>query len=260
MKSIRQTIIDKGHHITNVYFTAGHPTLESVVPLIHALERSGADLIELGMPYSDPLADGTTIQQSSAIALAHGQTITHILDQVRTARASATIPIILMGYYNQMLQYGVERFIADCGSAGIQGLIIPDLPMDIYVERYRDLFERHSIEIAFLITPMTSDERIRQADSLSSAFLYVVSQSSITGKQGSFDDTQLAYFQRIKDMKLISPQLLGFGIHNAETFDTACRYFHGAIIGSAFIRAIDGKVESQLAQTTSDFLSNIISS
>lgn len=239
MKSIRQTILDKGHNILNVYFTAGHPTLESTEIIIKALEENGVDLIELGMPYSDPLADGPTIQKSSEIALKNGQTIQNIFLQVKSARTVSKIPIILMGYYNQMLQYGVEKFLKDANIAGIQGLIIPDMPMEVFENEYQALFEKYNVEISFLITPMTSDERIKQADRLSSAFLYVVSQSSITGKQGGISADQLKYFERVKNLKLESPALIGFGIHDKNTRDIANTFSNGVIVGSAFIRILE---------------------
>lgn len=239
MKSIRQTILDKGRNILNVYFTAGHPTLESTEIIIKALADSGVDLIELGMPYSDPLADGPTIQQSSEMSLKNGQTISNIFQNVKNIRVTHKIPIILMGYFNQMLQYGAEKFIAEAHESGIQGLIIPDMPMEVYNRDYKGFFEKYQMEISFLITPMTSNERILQADRLSSAFLYVVSQSSITGKQGGISEEQIEYFNRIQNMALQSPTLIGFGIHDKTTRNIADQYSNGAIVGSAFIRILE---------------------
>jgi tryptophan synthase alpha chain len=239
MQTIRQTITDKQKNVLNVYFTAGHPTLESTEIIIKALAENAVDLIELGMPYSDPLADGPTIQKSSEIALKNGQSISNIFQNVRNIRKTHDIPIILMGYFNQMLQYGAEKFISDAHESGIQGLIIPDMPMEIYERDYKDLFQKYQMEISFLITPMTSDERVRQAGRLSSAFLYIVSQSSITGKQGGISEEQLAYFNRIKSMNLESPSLIGFGIHDKTTRNIANQYSNGAIVGSAFIRILE---------------------
>ena len=255
MQTIRQTITDKQKNVLNVYFTAGHPTLESTEIIIKSLAENGVDLIELGMPYSDPLADGPTIQKSSEIALKNGQSISNIFQNVRNIRKTHDIPIILMGYFNQMLQYGAEKFIADGHESGIQGLIIPDMPMEIYERDYKDLFQKYQMEISFLITPMTSDERIRQADSLSSAFLYVVSQSSITGKQGGISEDQLAYFNRIKAMNLKSPSLIGFGIHDKPTREIANQYSNGAIVGSAFIRILEENQDLQ--NNISDFINNL---
>lgn len=237
--SIRNTINQKGKETLNVYCTAGYPDLDSTVTVLKSLSEQGVDLIELGMPYSDPLADGETIQKSSQVALQNGLTLDILFAQVKEARQSTQVPIIAMGYYNQMLQYGVEKFLSSAQESGIQGLIIPDLPMDIYERDYIELFRKHNIEISFLITPLTSAKRIRQADRLSSAFIYVVSQTSITGKKGDIQSHQKEYFERIEKMNLQSPRLIGFGIHDKVTYDTACSYSHGAIIGSAFIRALE---------------------
>jgi len=255
MNRIQQTILDKGGDILNVYFTAGYPTLDSIVPIIESLEKNGADLIELGMPYSDPLADGVTIQQSSEKALANGLNLKNLFESINASRTMTSIPIIMMGYFNQLLQFGVERFLEIASNAGVDGMIIPDLPMDIYERDYRSLFGKYGIGMSFLVSPMTSDERIRQADKLSDAFIYVVSQSSITGKKGDISNDQKAYFERIKSMNLKTPTLIGFGIHDNETYRTACQHSSGAIIGSAYIRALGngGDVET----VTSDFIKGI---
>ena len=237
--TIRNTINNKGKEILNVYCTAGYPSLDSTVTVLKSLSDQGVDLIELGMPYSDPLADGETIQRSSQIALQNGLSLDTLFAQVQEARQETQVPIIAMGYYNQMLQYGVERFLSSAQESGIQGLIIPDIPMDIYERDYLELFEKYNMEISFLITPLTSDERIRQAGRLSSAFIYVVSQTSITGKSGDISDEQKRYFERIENMNLDSPRLIGFGIHDKTTYNVACDNSHGAIVGSAFIRALD---------------------
>ncbi len=237
--TIRKTILDKGSDILNVYCTAGYPKLDNTGTILKSLSSQGVDLIELGMPYSDPLADGETIQRSSQIALQNGLTLDILFGQVKEAREHTSTPIIAMGYYNQMLQYGVERFLSRSHDSGIQGLIIPDLPMDIYERDYQHLFVKYNMEISFLITPLTSDERIHQADKLSTAFIYVVSQTSITGKQGVISIAQKKYFERIESMNLVSPRLIGFGIHDRMTYNQACKYSHGAIVGSAFIRSLD---------------------
>jgi len=252
--TIRNTIQNKGEQILNVYCTAGYPNLDSTVPVLKSLSDEGVDLIELGMPYSDPLADGTTIQESSQKALQNGLSLDILFDQVKEAREYTQVPIISMGYYNQMLQYGVDRFLSAAQTAGIQGLIIPDLPMDIYEEEYQELFSQYIMEMSFLITPLTSEERIRQADRLSSAFIYVVSQTSITGKKGDIQSSQKEYFDRIEKMNLQSPRLIGFGIHDKASYDTACKYSHGAIIGSAFIRALD---EENIERSISEFVKGI---
>ena len=252
---IKKTIEEKGTGILNVYFTAGYPRLEDTVNIISGLSEAGVDLIELGMPYSDPLADGLTIQQSSEKALKNGMNLKLLFEQVKEARKHTEIPIIAMGYYNQLLQYGEENFLKEASDCGINGLIIPDLPMDIYESKYQSLFNQYGLSISFLISPMTTDDRIQQADRLSSAFIYVVSQSSITGKSNDITDDQKAYFTRIHEMGLHSPTLIGFGIHDRSTYEIACKYSHGAIVGSAFIRALDS--EEPIDKRISDFIKNI---
>ncbi len=237
MKRLTQLFTNSTHPILNIYFTAGYPELEATVPIIHSLKASGADIIELGIPYSDPLADGKTIQESSAKALKNGMNLRILFDQVKQVRSEGNdIPIILMGYYNQMLQFGVENFLKECQKADIDGLIIPDLPMTIYEVEYKTLFEKYKIGITFLITPDTSEGRIRLADRLSTSFIYVVSQSSITGNTNKINEKQLSYFNKIKNSNLQTPTLIGFGIYNNDTFLRTSQYSNGAIIGSAFIR------------------------
>lgn len=253
--SIRERIRKAGGRALNVYFTAGFPSLDSIPTIIGALENSGADLIELGMPYSDPLADGLTIQKSSKIALENGLNLKILFEQIEVARKSTTIPIIMMGYFNQLLQFGVEDFLKLASEKGIDGLIIPDLPMDIYERDYQLLFEKYKMTISFLISPMTSKERIEQADRLSSAFIYVVSQSSITGKKGDISEDQKQYFKRIESMDLKSPRLIGFGIHDSKSFETACTYSNGAIVGSAYIRAL--AEADDIVKTTASFIKSI---
>lgn len=255
MNRIKKTIIDKGGDILNVYFTAGYPTISSIEEIIRSLQVSGADIIELGMPYSDPLADGVTIQQSSQTALQNGLKLSHIFNGIKLARRDNDIPIIMMGYFNQLLQYGVERFVTEAVDCGVDGMIIPDLPMDIYQEQYQELFNKHKMGISFLISPQTSDERIRLADALSDTFVYMVSQSSITGKSGDISEAQKAYFHRINNMQLDTPRLIGFGIHDNETYRTAAAYSHGAIIGSAYIRALADTRD--IGNTTQEFIKKI---
>jgi tryptophan synthase alpha chain len=239
MNKIRQTILDKKERVLNVYFTAGHPTIDGIETTIEALEEAGADLVELGMPYSDPLADGLTIQKSSEVALANGMNLRILFDKVKTVTDHTSIPIILMGYYNQLLQFGMDRFLDEVTNAGVSGLIIPDMPMFEYEEKYIEKFKDRNLGISFLISPMTSDERIRQADKLSSGFLYVVSQSSITGKTNAISDGQKSYFEKVNNLGLAAPRLIGFGIHDKATFDMASENSNGAIVGSAFIRALE---------------------
>ncbi len=247
----------KKNNVLNIYFTAGHPTLNSTVNIIQTLEKNGADIIELGMPYSDPMADGETIQKSSAVALNNGMTLDTLFAQVEEARQTVQIPLIVMGYYNQLIQYGIDRFVARCAAVGIDGMIIPDLPMAIYEKDHKSLFEQYNISHSFLITPQTSDDRIRQADELSSGFIYVVSQSSITGKTGDINKEQEAYFERINAMRLKTPTLIGFGIHDKATKERAFNFANGAIIGSAFIRSVDG-ANGNIESTIEEFLQGVI--
>lgn len=259
MNRIEKLFEKKKKKLLNVYFTAGYPNLESTVELIQYLTQAGADIIELGMPYSDPLADGPTIQNSSQIALKNGVNLPLIFEQVKEARKHSDIPIILMGYYNQMLQFGTDQFLDTCLEVGIDGLILPDLPMDIYEKNYKVKLEARDLGISFLVTPNTSDERIKIADKFSRGFLYVVSQSSITGSAFSDDEQKIAYFEKLDQLELKNPKLIGFGIHDHETFEFASRFANGAIIGSAFIKAL-GESRGNLEKTTRDFVSSIITS
>lgn len=238
MNRIQRLFGEKQRDILNVYFTAGFPNLEDTGIIIRALTEAGVDLIEVGMPYSDPLADGPTIQYSGSVALRNGMTLPLLFEQIEAVREHTDVPLILMGYFNQVMQYGEERFIRKCREVGIDGVILPDLPLYEYEAYYQDVFEQHDLAISFLITPQTSPERIRKIDELTRGFIYMVSNASITGAKAGISDKQLAYFNRINDMSVQHPRLIGFGISNHETFATACRYANGAIIGSAFINAL----------------------
>lgn len=221
--------------ILSIYFSAGYPNLNDTVQIIQDLEKNGVDMIEIGLPFSDPLADGPTIQASSTQALHNGMTTQVLFDQLKDIRKTVNIPLVIMGYFNPMLQYGVEKFCATCAEIGIDGLIIPDLPVDVYADEYKAIFEQYGLKNIFLITPQTSDERIHFIDSVSDGFIYMVSSASVTGSSAGFGNTQKAYFQRIAQMNLKNPQVIGFGINNAETFQQATQFAKGAIIGSAFI-------------------------
>lgn len=233
---INKVFESKKNNVLNIYFTAGYPALDDTGTIIKKLSDAHVDIIELGIPYSDPLADGLTIQESSQQALTNGITLNKVFDQVAKVKDDHHTAIVMMGYYNQFLQFGIDKLINRIVECGVDGLIIPDLPMDHYKTHYKSKFEDAGIAISFLVTPETSDERINEADALTSGFLYVVAQSSITGGVADVSQKQKTYFERIANMKLSSPRLIGFGIHNKETFDNACQYAHGAIIGSAFIR------------------------
>jgi len=236
-----QQALSKPGKLLSIYYTAGFPNLEDTVPILRELEASGADLVEIGLPFSDPLADGPTIQQSSTRALENGMTTALLFEQLRNVRNEVSLPLILMGYFNPVLQYGVEAFCRRCAEVGIDGLILPDLPLDIYEKEYRPVFEAHGLSMIFLITPQTSETRIRQIDAASDSFIYMVSSASTTGVQDGFGKAQQAYFERIGSLGLRHPQLVGFGIGDAASFRAATRLAKGAIIGSAFIRLLGAK-------------------
>jgi len=232
------TKLQEDNKLLSIYFTAGYPSLNDTVKIIQDLEKSGIDLIEIGLPFSDPLADGPTIQESSTAALKNGMTTEILFNQLKDIRKSVSIPLIIMGYFNPMLQYGVEAFCKKCHEIGIDGLILPDLPLDVYQEKYEAIFKKYNLVNVFLITPQTSNERIEQIDAASDGFIYMVSSASVTGSQSGFGNTQEDYFQRIANMNLKNPQIVGFGINNAETFNQATKTAKGAIIGSAFIKHV----------------------
>ena len=236
---INQLFQKKERNILSVYFTAGYPKLDDTVKIIQLLENNGVDLIEIGMPFSDPVADGPIIQHSSLVALKNGMSIRVLFEQLKNIRNSVSIPLVLMGYLNPVLQYGVEKFCESCEEAGIDGLIIPDLPLNVYRQEYEALFRKHKLHNILLITPQTSGERIRKIDEASDGFIYMVSTSSTTGIKQHVSDYHTDYFERVNALELKNPRLIGFGISNHETFANACRYASGAIIGSAFVKALD---------------------
>jgi tryptophan synthase alpha chain len=239
--------------LLSIYFTAGYPNLYDTVPIIENLEKSGVDMIEIGLPFSDPLADGPTIQESSTQALKNGMTTQLLFEQLKDIRKKVSIPLIIMGYFNPVLQYGVEEFCAKCQEIGIDGLILPDLPVDVYSEQYKSIFERYGLINIFLITPQTSNERIRFIDSVSNGFIYMVSSASTTGVKSGFNNEQTDYFKRVKDMNLNNPLIVGFGIFNNETFSQATTHTKGAIIGSAFIKYLSNEGVEKI----SNFISKI---
>ncbi len=235
MNRIKQKL-QEDHKLLSIYFTAGYPSLDDTVPIIEALEHAGVDMIEIGLPFSDPLADGPTIQESSTAALQNGMTTALLFEQLKDIREKVTLPLIIMGYFNPVLQYGVEAFCKKCQKIGIDGLILPDLPFDVYQEEYEVIFEKYGLLNTFLITPQTSDARIRKIDNASDGFIYMVSSASTTGAKSGFGTAQQGYFDRIASLKLKNPQIIGFGISNAATFQAATAKAKGAIIGSAFIK------------------------
>lgn len=238
MNRIDQLFASKQTGILNIYCTAGFPALEDTLPVMTALQAHGADMIELGMPFSDPLADGPVIQDSSTRALQNGMSLKKLFSQLKDFRKNIHVPVILMGYLNPVMQFGIEHFLQQCAATGVDGLILPDLPMQEYEQEYRPLFEKYGLHLIFLVTPETSEARIRQIDALSKGFVYAVSSSSTTGKDKDMKGQQ-AYFERLKALQLKNPVLIGFGIKDKPTFDAACAYSNGAIIGTAFIKAVE---------------------
>lgn len=236
-----QEKLKEDHKLLSIYFTAGYPELEDTVPIIERLEKSGVDMIEIGLPFSDPLADGPTIQESSTAALKNGMHTQLLFEQLKDIRKTVSIPLIIMGYFNPVLQYGVKAFCEKCEEIGIDGLILPDLPLDVYHNEYEEVFRAHGLFNIFLITPQTSDDRIRKIDDGSEGFIYMVSSASTTGAKSGFGEEQKEYFDRIAAMELKNPQIVGFGISNAATFNQATSKAKGAIIGSAFIKMLTEK-------------------
>lgn len=230
----------KKKNILNVYCTAGFPHLHSTTEVMLALQQNGADIIELGIPYSDPVADGPVIQQSNMQALENGMTIELLFSQLDAIKEQLTVPVILMGYINPVLQYGIERFCAMAAGCGISGVILPDLPMYEYEKKYRATFEKHGLHVIFLISPLTAKDRIKKADELSNGFIYAVSSSSTTGAVNAAED-KISYFKKIQNMKLRNPVLIGFGIRDKAGFEEASSFASGAIIGSAFIQHISSR-------------------
>ncbi|MDR2848117.1 MAG: tryptophan synthase subunit alpha [Bacteroidales bacterium] len=238
MNRITSLFKRKPSGILSVYFTAGFPQLETTTAIISTLERHGVDLIEIGIPFSDPMADGPVIQQSSSVALKNGMTLQKLFEQLKDIRKEVSLPLVMMGYLNPVMQYGVENFCRDCAAAGVDGIILPDLPFDDYIRDYKPLADKYGLHFIMLITPETSPERILLIDEHTDGFIYMVSTASTTGAKNSFDEKTLAYFRRINAMQLKNPRLIGFGISNKTTCSTALEHANGAIIGSHFIRLL----------------------
>ena len=238
MNRINYLFEKKKENILSVYFTAGYPKLEDTLPTLLSLQINGVDLVEIGIPFSDPMADGIVIQNSSQIALQNGMSIRKLFDQLTAVRAQVHIPLIMMGYLNPVMQFGFENFCKECSRVGVDGMIIPDLPLSDFLAEYKEIALRYRLEFIFLITPETSEERIRLIDSHTNGFIYMVSSAATTGTQTSFDN-KTEYFNRINAMNLKNPRLIGFGISNKSTREMVCKYSSGAIIGSAFIKALE---------------------
>lgn len=241
MNRIDKLFKDKKENILSVYFTAGYPAPDDTVKVINILEKHGADLLEIGVPFSDPMADGPVIQSSGNESLRNGMSVKKLFAQLKDVRPKASIPLILMGYLNPVMQYGFENYCQKAAECGVDGLIIPDLPFAEYVELYKPITEKYGLHMIMLITPETSQERIRMIDENTSGFIYMVSTASVTGAKSTFSEENLAYFRRVNEMKLKNPRLIGFGISNKETFDAACRESSGAIIGSKFITLLNSE-------------------
>ena len=254
LERLKHLFKSKQKNVLNVYCTAGYPRLESTLEVMKALQEHGADLIELGIPYSDPLADGPVIQESSAIALGNGMSIKKLFEQLKDSRETIKVPVILMGYMNPVLQYGFEKFCTDAASVGVDGLILPDLPQHEFLTQYGSIIKKHGLDFIFLVTPETSDERIKSLDALSSGFLYAVSSSSITGTDKNFSSVK-NYLNKLQSLHLQNPVLVGFGIKDKQSFQDACEYSNGAIIGSAYIKTLQHS--ENIDNTTEIFLKGI---
>jgi len=254
MNSIQKIFQNKDKNVLSIYFTSGFPALNDTTRVIQELSKSGVDFIEVGLPYSDPLADGPTIQDSSQKALENGINLDIVFDHLKQIKESNTTPLILMGYLNQMLKYGEDKFCQKVVECGIDTLILPDLPMIEYENHYQALFEKYGINNVFLITPLTAEDRIRKIDSYTKSFIYMVASSSITGAKGEISQQQIDYFERIQSMNLKSKLIIGFGISNHQTFSKACQYGNGAIIGSAFIRFL----EENGVEKISEFVDSVL--
>jgi tryptophan synthase alpha chain len=254
MNRIKQKLKENSSKkLLSIYFTAGYPQPEDTVTILKELQSSGVDMVEIGLPFSDPLADGPVIQRSSEIALENGMTTTKLFDQLENIRETMDIPLLIMGYFNPILQYGVEKFCRKCSEIGIDGLIIPDLPLEEYQLHYKEIFQQYDLLPVFLITPQTSEERIKEIDEASEGFIYMVSTAAVTGGTGGFGDTQKEYFTRVSKMALKNPLIVGFGIKDHESFEQATAVTNGAIIGSAFIKQLTNGGTSGI----SDFISFI---
>jgi tryptophan synthase alpha chain len=238
MKKLKKLLNNKDN-LLSVYFTAGFPFIESTLPVLKGLEKGGADFVEIGMPYSDPLADGPVIQNSSTQALNNGMSLRVLFEQLKNVALSIKMPLILMGYFNPILKFGLEDFLKNCKKTGISGLIIPDLPYETYISEYESLFSEYNISNIFLITPQTPEKRIRELDKASTTFIYMVSSAAVTGARDGLSDQQIEYFERINALNLKTPRMVGFGISNHESYNQVCQYAHGAIVGSAFIKHLE---------------------
>jgi len=257
MNRIVKLFTEKKKDILSIYFTAGFPRLDDTRSILAALQEAGTDLVEIGMPYSDPVADGETIQASNQRALDNGMTVARLFQQLQNFRNEGiTLPVILMGYFNPVYQYGVEAFCRKCQELGIDGVILPDLPLDEYLAGYSGIFEQYGLLNIFLITPQTSDERIHQIDNASSGFIYMVSSASVTGAISGVNANMEAYFERVNNLGLRNPRLVGFGIKDRESFERSAKHASGAIIGSQFVRVLEA-AENDLEKGIREFVGQV---
>jgi tryptophan synthase alpha chain len=256
MNRIDELFKQKKERILSIYFTAGFPQLDDTVSIMEAIQAAGANIIEIGVPYSDPIADGPTIQESNNQALKNGMTLKVLFEQLKGFRERIHIPVILMGYLNPVVQYGMEAFCKTCKEVGIDGLILPDLPMQQYLTEYKHTFDAYDLRNTFLISPQTSEARIRQIDQHTDGFIYMVSSASITGAKKEVSPEQIAYFERVKAMNLKNPRLIGFGISDKPSFQTAAAHSHGAIIGSAFINVL--RESTNLKEDIQEYIQGIL--
>ena len=250
MNRINHLFSSKEKDLLSIYFCAGHPTLEGTAEVIKTLEDNGVKMVEIGIPFSDPMADGVVIQNAATLALRNGMSLKVLFEQLKDIRKTVTIPLVLMGYLNPIMQFGFEHFCKQCTECGVDGMIIPDLPFKDYQEHYRIIAERYNLRIIMLITPETSEERVREIDEHTDGFIYMVSSASTTGAQQDFDVQKRNYFKRIEEMKLRNPRMVGFGISNKATFKAACEHASGAIIGSRFVTLLEEEKDPQQAITS----------
>jgi tryptophan synthase alpha chain len=255
MNRLQKLFSEKRNNILSVYLTSGYPELNDTVTVIKSLANAGVDFIEVGLPFSDPVADGPTIQRSSEIALENGMSTHLLFEQIKDIRKEVEIPLLLMGYINPVIQYGVEKFCKEAAEIGIDGLILPDLPMQEYLDFYKATFEKYGLSNIFLITPQSSDERIRWIDDNSNGFIYMVATAGTTGARTGITEEQVKYFERIKSLNLKNVPIVGFGISDKGSYETACKYVGGTIIGSAFIKALEN--QGSLDERISKFIKSI---
>ena len=254
MNRINKLFEEKKDNILSIYFTAGYPNLNDTTEIIKTLDECGVDLIEIGMPFSDPIADGPVIQDSSNVAIDNGMNLNLLFEQLEDIRKITDIPIVLMGYINPVYQFGYDNFIKNILKCDLDGLILPDLPLEDYKNNFKSVFDKENLSFIFLITPNTSEDRIKKIDNNSNGFVYMVSSSSTTGKKSSFDNKQIDYFQKIRSLSLKNPTVIGFGISDKESFTQACKYSNGAIIGSKFIQSLS---KSNIKESIRSFVYSI---